>query len=96
MPVDSNKDNVYVVTVELTDKGNTKTTRDVAVMVQDAEEAGVVTLSSVQPKVGIPFTASLEDDDGDVTDVTWQWARQDVTSMESTALPLLLPSTVVG
>ena len=76
IPVDSNRDNVYMVTVVLTDKGNTTATRDVAVMVQDVEETGVVTFSAVQPKVGIPFTASLDDDDGDVTDVTWQWASQ--------------------
>ena len=76
IPVDSNRDNVYMVTVVLTDKGNTTVTRDVAVMVQDAEENGVVTFSAVQPKVGIPFTASLDDDDGDVTDVTWRWASQ--------------------
>ena len=93
MPVDSNKDNVYMVTVVLTDKGNTTTTRDVTVMVRDVEEEGVVTLSSVQPKVGIPFTASLEDDDGDVTDVTWQWAS---TAEASGACPAAATDAAPG
>ena len=70
MPAASN--NLYRVTVEVSD-GKLKATRPVTVMVVDVEEDGEVTLSSVQPKEAIELTASLEDSDGGVTDVAWQW-----------------------
>ena len=47
------------------------------VTVTDVEEEGEVTLSAVQPKVAVELTASLEDSDGGVKDITWQWARSD-------------------
>ena len=43
------------------------------ITVTNANEAGTITLSSVQPKVGIDFTATLSDPDGGVKDVKWQW-----------------------
>ena len=36
---------------------------------------GTVTLSSTQPSVGTSVTATLNDPDGGVTGLTWQWAR---------------------
>ena len=72
MPAASN--NMYRVTVEVSD-GKLKATRPMTVMVTDLEESGMVTLSSVQPKVAVELTASLEDSDGGVKDITWQWAR---------------------
>ena len=36
---------------------------------------GTVTLSSTQPAVGTAVTATLNDPDGGVTGLTWQWAR---------------------
>ena len=78
-PADSNGDNVYMVTVVATDSGTPKltATRDVVITVTNAEDAGEVVLSSVQPKVGFDFTASLTDEDGGVKDVKWQWASAD-------------------
>ena len=38
-----------------------------AITVDDVEEEGVVTLSSTEPEVGTPLTATLEDGDGGVT-----------------------------
>ena len=79
MPADSNGDNVYMVTVVVTDMGvddkNKMTAeRDVVITVTNVEEPGTVTLSSEQPKVGIPLTATLEDPDGVVADsVKWTW-----------------------
>ena len=78
MPADANGDNVYMVTVVATDAGvdskNKMTAeRTVVVTVTNAEEDGTVTLTSLQPKVGIPLTASVTDLDGGVKDVTWQW-----------------------
>ena len=37
------------------------------------DEVGTVTFSAVQPRVGVPLTASLTDIDGGVSNVTWQW-----------------------
>ena len=68
--------NVYRVTVTVSD-GKLKATRPMTVTVTDVAEDGVVTLSSVQPKVAVELTASLEDSDGGVKDITWQWARSD-------------------
>ena len=79
-PVDSNMDNVYMVTVVATDAGvNSKNKmtaeRAVVVTVMNVEEDGTVTLSSVQPKVGVELTAEVTDLDGGVKDVTWRWHR---------------------
>ena len=78
MPEDSNRDNVYMVKVVVTDigiDGNNKMTamREVTIRVMNLEEDGTVTLSSVQPKVGVPLTASVTDLDGGVKDITWKW-----------------------
>ena len=44
------------------------------ITVTNADEDGTITLSSVQPKVGIPFMATLTDPDGVVVEsVKWQW-----------------------
>ena len=82
MPADRNKDNVYKVTVVVSDDGSPKLTdkRQVEVTVTDVEEPGVVSLSSVQPKVAIQQTAALEDSDGDFKDVEWQWYRSNADS----------------
>ena len=80
MPADSNGDNVYMVTVIATDAGvndkNKMTAeRAVVITVTNVEEDGTVTLSSVQPKIGFPLTASETDPDGGVMDTTWKWER---------------------
>ena len=73
MPTDANTDNVYEVTVQASD-GRLTGMRKVMVTVTNTEEDGVVTLSSVQPVVGIPVTASLDDPDGSISKLTWQWS----------------------
>ena len=82
-PADSDKDNIYMVTVVITDKGidtprklgvdKLTATRDVVITVTNVDDPGKVTLSSVQPKVGIDLVATLTDQDGGVKDVKWQW-----------------------
>ena len=76
-PADADMDNVYEVTVKVTDSGVDKmsATRDVMITVTNDNEDGEVTFSSVQPKVGRPITATLNDPDGMTTGVTWQWWR---------------------
>ena len=73
-PADANRDNVYMVTVVATDSKKATAMRDVTITITNVDEAGTVTLSSEQPKVGIPLTATLEDPDGVVADsVKWTW-----------------------
>ena len=78
MPADAGRNNVYNVTVVATDDatgvgGKMTAKRAVTIMVTNEPEAGTVTLSAQQPQVGIPITASVDDPDGGVTDITWQW-----------------------
>ena len=79
MPADAGMDNMYMVTVVATDDGvdskNKMTaTRDVVITVTNADDAGTITFSSVQPKVGIPFMATLTDPDVAMPEsVKWQW-----------------------
>ena len=55
------------------------TTHAVTITVTDADDPGVITLSTDPPSAGNAVTASLTDDDGVKTDVavTWQWERSD-------------------
>ena len=73
-PGDSNRNNIYEVTVEASDGTNTAM-RDVTVKVTDAEEEGKVTLSTQQPRIGVPITATLADPDGSIANVMWVWER---------------------
>ena len=75
-PADADTDNVYRVTLTAND-GTYMDTHYVTVTVTNVDEAGEVTLSAMQPRVGVELTAMLSDDDGDVTGDTWQWARSD-------------------
>ncbi len=71
----------YTVTVSVhdgkADDGSpnqaTDDTINVTITVTDVEEPGTVTLSSVQPQVGIELTANLDDPDGSITGITWLW-----------------------
>ena len=88
-PVDSNGDNVYMVTVVATDAGvddkNKMTAeRAVVVTVKNLVEGGTVSLSSVQPKIGFPLTASVTDLDGGVMGTTWKWERDNGTEASPT------------
>ena len=81
-PADANRDNMYMVTVVVTDagiegKGKLSAERDVVVTVTNINEGAegtVVTLSSLVPKVGVPLTATLDDPDGGEKDIEWQWS----------------------
>ena len=91
-PADANGNNEYMVTVVVTDagiegKGKLSAERDVVVTVTNVNEgaaATVVTLSSLQPKVGVPLTATLSDPDGGEKDVEWQWS---ITGADTASVP---------
>ena len=71
----------YSVTVSVRDSkdsdGNSDTATDdsitVTITVTNAEEEGTVALSSAQPQVDSPLTATLTDPDGSVSGVAWEW-----------------------
>ena len=65
--------NIYAVTVEASDGSNT-TSLAVTVTVTNVDEAGSLTLSSVQPQVGTALTATLTDPEG-VASTDWVWER---------------------
>ena len=68
------KSNGLKLTVTVTDSDNMTDSRNVTVRVTNVDEAGTVTLSRVQPQVGISISASLTDLDGTPSGVTWRWA----------------------
>ena len=70
---DSNKDNVYNVTVTAASKQ--KSEQAVVVTVTDVDEAGTVMLTQPQPQATRDLEASLADPDETVSDENWQWSR---------------------
>ena len=76
MPMDADRDNVYMVTLKATDPTDATITdtQQVMVTVIDVDEDGTVTLSPSSPVVGSMVTAELSDPDSGVTGTTWQWA----------------------
>ena len=77
--MDSDRNNVYHVTVQASD-GNNISRHDVTVTVTNVEEVGTVELSSVQPEVDTPITATLTDPDEVVSGPTWVWQRSNSRS----------------
>ena len=73
MPGDSNRDNVYQVTVKASD-GLLHATRDVLVKVTDEDDGGSITVAPAQPRVGVELTATLMDEDGENVPA-WQWRK---------------------
>ena len=55
----------------------TTATEEVTIEVTNVDEDGTVTLSTLQPQVGVEITATLTDPDNIETaaTVTWQWYR---------------------
>ena len=48
---------------------------DVTVQVVNVNELGMASLSTDEPAIGETITASIEDPDGEVSNVAWSWAR---------------------
>ena len=73
---DTGTNNVYEVTVVVTDDAGRTDSQDVMVEVTNLEEPGTVTLSTEQPQEEILVTATLTDPDNVTANTTmWQWAR---------------------
>ena len=73
-PADADGDNDYDVTVVATDAEGNTDEHDVTVTVTNVEEAGSVSFSTLQPRVGVEITATLSDPDGSITNLMWQWS----------------------
>ena len=68
----------FEVTVVATDDGTPPLSSDsytVTVTVTDVEEDGTVTIAPPRGWDGTTFSATLQDDDGNESSQTWQWAR---------------------
>ena len=72
-PGDADGDNDYEVTVVVTDAEGNTDEHDVTVTVTNVTEDGMVTFSTLQPRVGVELTAMLADPDLDITELMWQW-----------------------
>ena len=99
-PGDKNKDNVYEVTIVVTDGTvdmNRKPHRDelpVTVKVINStedNEPGEVKFSNRVPEVATPLTANHEDKDGGIRELKWQWYRS--TADDTDAYPLPCPTS---
>ena len=76
-PGDRNRDNIYEVTVVVSD-GSESSELDVTVKVLDSDEPGVITFApDANPVAGTAIRANLSDSDGDVINVAWQWYTKD-------------------
>ena len=76
--------NTYVITVNASD-GTNSDTEDVEIQVTNVDEPGVVTLSTLQPQVGVVLTATLRDSDVVRNGTpTWQWFRGSSAIVDAT------------
>ena len=74
-PLNFEAQSVYTVKVIATDASGAKDSITVTINVTDVEEPGTVSLSWKQPQVATELEATLTDPDGDISGVTWQWAK---------------------
>ena len=67
--------NSYIVDVTAADPSGLYDTIAVTITVNNVDEPGTVTLSSLQPQVSFPLTATLDDPDNVSGSETWSWER---------------------
>ena len=77
-PADADGNNKYHVTVITADNEGATSERALVIEVMNVDEDGKVTLSTTQPAVGQPITATLTDPDMKIVEVEWQWERSDL------------------
>ena len=90
-PWDTNKDNVYEVTLVVADSVGAKGEYPVTVKVinsTDDNRPGKVTILNRVPEIAIPLTATFKDPDGGITDLKWQWYRSVVASDVTNSVPV--------
>ena len=72
-PGDANRDNIYEVTLSASDDGGNTGSKTVTVEVTNIEEDGEISFPNAQPRVGVAYQAELDDEDGGVGAIDWQW-----------------------
>ena len=96
MPTDANGDSVYKVTLVASDgRSGGEDTRPLTIFVDNVHEQGMATLTAEgddpdQPLIGMKVTAMVDDPDGGVAVVTWQWSR----SMEGDTFSVIPEATM--
>ena len=76
-PLDADRDNEYELFAVATDDGQPAASSrlSLTIRVVNIDEAGVVSLSTLGPQMGVEIRAELVDPDGGVTVASWQWLR---------------------
>ena len=74
-PADADGNNKYHVTIVTADNEGATSELPLVITVMNVNEDGEVKLSTTQPAVGEPITATLTDPDMKITEVKWQWGR---------------------
>ncbi len=76
-PLDTDRDNEFDLFVVATDDGRPAASSrlSLTIRVVNINEAGVVSLSTLGPQMGVEIRAELVDPDGGVTGASWQWLR---------------------
>ena len=74
-PLDFEAKNSYAVTVRASDRQGGTDAITVTIAVTNVDEAGAVSLSSEDPRIGTALEATLTDPDGGMANVSWQWER---------------------
>ena len=95
-PWDTNKDNVYEVTLVVADSVGAKGEYPVTVKVinsTDDNKPGKVTILNRVPEIAIPLEATHSDPDGGVSELKWQWYRSVLTSSVTNSVPACPAST---
>ena len=75
MRLQAGMDNTYNIMVVASDSDEDTAMLAVTVTVTNVDEAGTLTLSTLQPVDGIGLTTTLTDIDGTPSDVTYKWAK---------------------
>ena len=73
LPTDNGMDNVYKVTVRVSD-GSLSATENFVLTISNVDEPGTVAITGTS-RGGEQLMATVSDPDGTPTNVTWQWAR---------------------
>ena len=76
-PLDYETRSSYTVKVIATDPSGATAKIPVTINVNNVDEPGTVSLTWTKPQVDTEVEASLADPDGEVSGVTWQWAKAD-------------------
>ena len=94
-PGDSGANNVYEVTVVVTDTEGNTDEQAIMVKVTNVEEFGSIEFSTLQPRVGFSVVATLTDPDNvNVDGLEWQWYREaTITITDVDFNPSNLPMT---